>query len=74
MRGPESDSPATRPTVSLKTSEGGENDSFAKPLYWLIRYRGFESLPLRQQHNLQALRNISLRFVLPDIIDSLSQY
>jgi hypothetical protein len=33
---------------SLKTSEGGENDSLAKPLYGLTPVSGFESLPLPQ--------------------------
>jgi hypothetical protein len=40
----------------------------------LLEMALIESLPLRQLHNLQALRNIALRFVLPDIIDSFSQY
>jgi hypothetical protein len=33
---------------SLKTSEGGENDSFAKPLYGLTPVSGVRIPPLRQ--------------------------
>ncbi len=48
MRGTEPDWEAADPTVSLRMSEVGENDRFAKPLYGQKLYRGYESPPLRQ--------------------------
>src|ERR1019366_3926954 len=56
-------SPAVR--TALYTLRSLKLPSVALHLVECTFQRGFESLPLRQLHNLQALRSISLRFVLP---------